>query len=104
MAGPMVVAAVDGRRVYRTMPAKNGMPAHSMKVGVAPATPLHPRRSNRTGDTNMRVPVTRPVHMATSPMNACRYTTTKDEPWAAVATLACYIRIWFFGFGVKDRG
>lgn len=73
MAGPTVVAAVEGSSVYSTTPAKNGMPAQSMKTGVAPATPRHPRRSNKTGDANMRVPVTRPVHMATSPMNACKH-------------------------------
>ncbi len=71
MEGAKVALAVEGNKVYNTTPAKKGMPAHSMKRGVAPATPLHPKRSNRMGDTNMSVPVTRPVHMATSPMNAC---------------------------------
>ncbi len=71
MVGARVPAALAGSRVYSTTPAKKGMPAHNMKRGVAPATPLHPSRSNRMGDTNMRVPVTRPVHMATSPINAC---------------------------------
>ena len=71
MVGAKVALALEGSKVYNTTPAKKGMPAHSMKRGVAPATPLHPSRSNRMGDTNMSVPVTRPVHIATSPMNAC---------------------------------
>jgi len=52
-------------------PAKKGSPVQSMNAGVAPATPSHFQRSNSSGDANISVPVTMPVHMATSPMKAC---------------------------------
>lgn len=92
MAGPRVAAAVEGSRVYSTTPAKKGMPAHSIKRGVAPATPLHPSRSNRMGDTNMRVPVTRPVHMATSPMKACSTSRSAHAHNTPPSPLTCSAR------------
>ena len=64
--------AAEGRSTAYTMqPRKNGVPAASRKAGVAPATPFQPQRLNRIGEMHIRVPVTMPVHMATSPMNAC---------------------------------
>ena len=51
-------------------PAKKGRPAASMNLGVAPATPCHRHSRNSVGESSISEPVTRPVHIATSPITA----------------------------------
>lgn len=66
-------AAVVGCKHARVMhPTKKGNPVQQRKFGVILATPFQPNRLKIQGDTSIKVPVTIPVHIATSPMNACR--------------------------------
>lgn len=60
-------------RVNAMHPMKNGTPVKRRKLGVALATPFHPTRVNKVGDMSIMTPVTIPVHMATSPINACTH-------------------------------
>lgn len=57
----------------------------NIKRGVAPATPRHSNSRNMRGVASMRPPVTTPVAMATSPINALY-----------AAGVGCSMRRWLF--------
>lgn len=81
LLGPFVVRKVDA------MPQPGlHAPAASRKLGVSAATLRHPHCAKSTGDRNMRAPVAKPVHVATSPMNAC---TRGLLPWHLLTSVHC---------------
>jgi len=76
-------AAVVGCKYARVMhPTKKGTPVQQRKFGVALATPFQPNRLKIQADTSIMEPVTIPVHIATSPMNACKRILTGQDKTA----------------------